>query len=77
MNYKKSYKLLHIGMWVGIIIGFGGVSAGNTTVANIGILILALSYVQAFFFYECPHCEERLSTTRRMPKCCPKCGERL
>ena len=71
MRYSLSGTLY----WGGTILGL---SIAFLISGQIGLLIMLISYLQAFAFYRCPHCRFRLSRVIMLsPNCCPKCGDDL
>ena len=82
MNYRKSRRLMWIGFAIGILIIALGIGNENekVTVAFMasGIIVYAVSVIQAFIFYVCPHCGYSLMNVRGdIPRHCPKCGNEL
>ncbi len=82
MNFRKSRTLMWIGFAVGILIMALGIGFENETVTvscmTAGIIVFAVSAIQAFIFYVCPYCGYSLMNVRgAVPQHCPKCGEEL
>ena len=82
MNYRKSRKLMWVGFAVGILIIALGIGNENekATVGFMvaGIIVYAVSFIQAVIFYVCPHCGYSLMNVRGdIPEHCPKCGREL
>ncbi len=82
MNFRKSRILMWIGFAVGILIMTIGIGYENEKVIGgfmgVGAIVFFAALIQAFIFYNCPHCGHSLMNVRgEVPKYCPKCGEEL
>lgn len=82
MNFRKSRNLMWIGFTVGILIIALGIGFKNEKITLIfmifGMIVYAISALQAFIFYMCPHCGYSLMNVRgNIPEHCPKCGNKL
>lgn len=82
MDYRKSRNLMWIGFAVGILIIALGVCFENEKIslgfAIAGSVVFFAALIQAFVFYNCPHCGYSLMNVRgEIPKHCPKCGGEL
>lgn len=63
MNYKHSFWFLWIEMFIGFIVGFFSVL--------FGVIIVAVSIIQAIIFYRCPQCSQSLlDVTGMIPNRC-------
>ena len=70
MKHKRSLEALIVGFVLTIAVSFF-----STKIAG---AVLAVSLIQMFLFYRCPHCGYGLyNVCGRMPRCCPTCGEDL
>ena len=82
MNFRKSRTMMWTGFALGVLIMTIGIGCENekATFGFIvsGTVIFALSLLQAFIFYICPHCKCSLMNLRGgIPKYCHKCGKEL
>ena len=69
MKHKRSLEALIVGFVLAIAVSFF-----STKIAG---AVLAVSLIQMFAFYRCPHCGYGLyNVCGIMPSCCPNCGER-
>ena len=67
---KRSLEALIVGFVLAIAVSFF-----STKIAG---AVLAVSLIQMFLFYRCPHCGYGLyNVCGIMPSCCPNCGEDL
>lgn len=70
MKHKRSLEALIVGFVLAIAVSFF-----STKIAG---AVLAVSLIQMFAFYRCPHCGYGLyNVCGMMPNCCPNCGEDL
>lgn len=70
MKHKRSLEALIVGFVLTIAVSFF-----STKIAG---AVLAVSLIQMFLFYRCPHCGYGLyNVCGIMPSCCPNCGEDL
>ena len=69
MNYRTSYLLLWIGLLTALVLGCVSVL--------VGVIALAVTFLQLLLFYRCPHGRHSLPAQGLPPSCCPNCGERL
>ena len=70
MKHKRSLEALIVGFVLTIAVSFF-----STKIAG---AVLAVSLIQMFLFYRCPHCGYGLyNVCGMMPSCCPNCGEDL
>ena len=70
MKHKRSLEALIVGFVLAIAVSFF-----STKIAG---AVLAVSLIQMFLFYRCPHCGYGLyNVCGMMPSCCPNCGEEL
>lgn len=74
MDYNKSYLVMHVGFWIGIVIGIIGVLIEIRLISYISIILMLGSLVQAFIFYRCPNCKKTFNIRGKKPKYCPECG---
>ncbi len=83
MDYKKSYGILKIGVIIGAIIVFAGLSIGTkipllgNLVGVIGLIGMLVGIGQAFIYYKCPSCKRRFNIRGKNPDYCPGCGRKL
>lgn len=82
MNFRKSRNLMWIGFAAGIIIMLAGIALENEKIIGgfmaVGAIIFFTALIQAYIFYNCPHCGESLMNVRgNVPEHCPKCGREL
>lgn len=82
MNFKRSRDLMWTGFAVAILIMAIGTCFENEKVTLsfmiVGTIAFAISLIQAFIFYQCPHCKYSLMNVRgKIPNHCPKCGKAL
>jgi len=80
VNYRKSYKLFRIGLWVGLplmvaSVIFEGLLPVAVTLLVSGICILLAATIQAGVFCRCPHCKNQIDFRRGIPNYCPHCGK--
>ena len=69
-KHKRSLEALIVGFVLAIAVSFF-----STKIAG---AVLAVSLIQMFLFYRCPHCGYGLyNVCGIMPSCCPNCGEDL
>ena len=65
MKHKRSLEALIVGFMLAIAVSFF-----STKIAG---AVLAVSLIQMFLFYRCPHCGYGLyNVCGWMPNCCPK-----
>ena len=70
MKHKRSLEALIVGFVLAIAVSFF-----STKIAG---AVLAVSLIQMFLFYRCPHCGYGLyNVCGWMPNCCPNGGEDL
>ena len=77
MNYQKSYRLLHIGLYGGMAAMVFGAGAEILWLAIAGLAAVLAGLVQAVFFCRCPHCGAAFNIRAKLPKFCPDCGKEL
>lgn len=77
LNYNKSYLIMNIGLWVGIIISIIFALIEVKWIAYVGITLILGSLIQAFIFYKCPKCKRPFNIRGKKPKFCPECGYTL
>jgi hypothetical protein len=78
MDFKKSYRIVTLGPWIGLGIAFlFGIAFKILWLAYIGIIIMFASYIQAFFFLKCPHCGRSIDPRGGLKNYCPHCGHTL
>lgn len=75
MDYKKSYSIFNISLYVAVALCMVAMSTGLSFLAFVGLGLFALGGLQAKFFYRCPHCHASLHILKRKPDTCPECGE--
>ena len=70
MKHRRSLEALIVGFVLTIAVSFFS--------TKIAAAVLAVSLIQMFLFYRCPHCGYGLyNVCGIMPNCCPNCGEDL
>ena len=69
MKHKRSLEALIVGFVLTIAVSFF-----STKIAG---AVLAVSLIQMFLFYRCPHCGAHLPPKGPTPDTCPECGKRL
>jgi len=83
LDYRKSYGLLTIGIWVGaavVLLGLSLVTHSESVgafIAIVGLLAMFAGIGQAFLFYKCPHCGGHIKIRGKKPNHCPNCGGKL
>lgn len=82
MGFKKSRILMWTGFAVGILIMVIGTGFEDEKVIGgffaVGTVVFLAALVQAFVFYNCPHCGKSLMDVRGdVPDYCPNCGKKL
>lgn len=77
MDYNKSYLVMSIGLWVGLVIVIIFSFAEIEWVAFIGVVIIIGSLLQTCIYYKCPNCNKPFNTRGKKPKYCPECGYEL
>lgn len=80
MNYKRSYAILLVFYFVGLVMIFGSVLLNaQGKWGLIGFIIMAIGFFQSVFFFRCPRCGMSWVKHRaylpRIPHHCPFCGE--
>jgi len=74
LDYNKSYLVISVGLWTGIVVGIIGALIEIGLIVYISIILMLGSLVQAFIFYKCPNCKKPFNIRGKKPKYCPECG---
>lgn len=77
MNYKKSYRLLNICLYSGLILCLTSLILKIDWVGMLGVIIIILGILQTAIFYRCPNCHKALNFRGKKPKHCSECGFEL
>lgn len=77
MNYKKSYLLYRILLFVGIALICISLLLQTYRPGIVGMVLSISGILQTGLFYRCPKCGKGLNFRGPKPKYCPECGEKL
>ncbi|NLN48611.1 MAG: hypothetical protein GX154_05895 [Clostridiales bacterium] len=77
MDYKKSYLIKEIGLWVGLAIAIIFGLTEIEWIAFVGVVIMLGSIFQTCMYYKCPNCNKPFNIRSKKPNYCPECGYKL
>ena len=77
MDYRKSYRIYRIAVWVFLVLVLFARLAEILWMGIAGIVIMVLGVGQTIFFYKCPYCGSNFNIRAKPPKFCPACGKQL
>lgn len=77
MDYRKSYRIYKIAVWVYLVLVLFASLAESLWMGIAGIVIMVLGMGQTVFFCKCPYCGSNFNIRAKLPKFCPACGKRL
>jgi len=77
LNFKTSHTVLQTGVVAGALAAVFAANVGLQILSMLGLLLMAGSLIQAYFFYQCPYCHRRFNIRCKPPKHCPECGKEL
>ena len=77
MDYRKSYRIYNIAVWVCLVLVLFARLAKSLWMGIAGIVIMVLGMGQTVFFCKCPYCGPNFNIRAKLPKFCPACGKRL
>ena len=77
MDYRESYRILNIGLAVGVVLILFATMIEVLWLVFVGTVVALAGMIQAFLFCKCPHCGARFNLRAKLPKFCPECGKEL
>lgn len=76
VSLKKKLQISVAFVWIGTLIALlSKVLGAWCLLAGLSIAVAAVAY--RYTMIRCPHCGYKLAESRRVPACCPRCGESL